>query len=75
MIFWNQYYFIWAEENNMSFNNSKFELIRYGLNMLLKDSTKYFGPDGSEIEIKPNAKDLGVIMSSNGSFAKHFHNK
>ena len=42
----------WAV-NNTSFNNNKFELIRYGLNTLLKDSTHYFGPDGSEIESKP----------------------
>ena len=65
--------YVWAVENNMSFNNNKFELIRYGLNTLLKDSTHYFGPDGSEIESKPHVKDLGVMMSSNGSFSEHIN--
>ena len=31
----------WAEENNMSFNNLKFELLRYGLDSVLKLSTSH----------------------------------
>ena len=42
----------WADKNNMAFNISKFEVLRYGANSELKDETKYLAPDGSEIQSK-----------------------
>ena len=63
----------WATLNNMSFNNSKFELLRYGLNTDLKDGTSYESLDGSQIETKTHVKDLGVIMSNSGSFSEHIN--
>ena len=61
----------WAKDNNMDFNNNKFEAVRYGLNTMLKETTKYFGPDGIMIETKTHVKDLGVTMSSDASFCEH----
>ena len=57
----------------MSFNNNKFELLRYGNNSEIKETTKYFAPDSSEIENKSLVKDLGVMMSSSGSFSEHIN--
>ena len=56
----------------MSFNNNKFELLSYGINSEIKENSKYFAPDGSEIENKSLVKDLGVMMSS-GSFSEHIN--
>ena len=63
----------WANINNMSFNNNKFELLRYGINSDLKEVTSYVSPDGSSIDRKTHVKDLGVIMSSSGSFSEHIN--
>ena len=43
----------------MKYNNDKFELIKFGLDLVLKHKSVYFGPDGSEIKAKFNVKDLG----------------
>ena len=34
----------WQEHNNMAFNSSKFEVIRYGSNTTLQESTNYLTP-------------------------------
>ena len=65
--------YAWAASNNMSFNNNKFEVLRYGANAELKENTHYLSPDGSIIETKTHIKDLGVIMSSSGSFSEHIN--
>ena len=64
----------WAKEYNMTFNNSKFELLRYGSNNTLKESTSYDSSDGSTAESKAHTKDVGVTMSSNGTFSEHISN-
>jgi hypothetical protein len=61
----------WAEENNMFFNNLKFECLRYGLDSTLKLSTNYTSPSGTIIDNKEHVRDLGVTMSSDGSFSEH----
>ena len=61
----------WARQNNMQFNGSKFELLRYGQNPKLKAETRYLASNGSAIEESLSVKDLGVVMSSDGSFSKH----
>ena len=63
----------WAKDNNMDFNNNKFELIRYGLNQMIKEATSYSAPDGSLIPEKAHVKDLGVTMSNNATFSEHIN--
>ena len=42
----------WAENNNMLYNNKKFEALRYGPDQVLKATTNYTAPDGSIIPEK-----------------------
>ena len=63
----------WAIDNNMSFNNLKFELIRRGFDATLKLCTSYTSPDGTIINEKDHVKDLGVTMSSDFSFNEHIN--
>ena len=54
----------WQVQNNMQFNGGKFEILRYGKNTTLKESTSYFTPNCEEIiEEKECLRDLGIIMS------------
>ena len=64
----------WAEENNMMFNFQKFECLRYGGNTELKATTKYTTMNGDNITVMDHAKDLGVTMSSSGTFRQHISN-
>ena len=61
----------WASVNNMILNDTKFELLRYGENKFLKESTSYLGPSGKEIEEHEHVRDLGMVMSSDASFTAH----
>ena len=62
-------FYCWARDNNMSLNNSKFVLLRYGRKNSLKDDTSYFTDNmGLIIEEKETHKDLGVLMSSSSEF-------
>ena len=65
--------FQWSLDNNMTFNDSKFELVRYGTNQELKDSTFYTRPDGEHIEEKYHVRDLGVTMSNTATFTEHIN--
>ncbi|XP_076058676.1 uncharacterized protein LOC143035696 [Oratosquilla oratoria] len=57
----------WAEENNMALNGDKFELLRYGHHLDLKNSTNYYC--GQQVIIaKDVVEDLGVGMSSDASY-------
>ena len=58
-----------SKDNSMELNDLKFELLRYGLNLLLKNTT-YATPSGEVITTKEEVKDLGVIMSDDGLFSK-----
>lgn len=60
----------WTVDNNMALNDTKFELLRYGLNLLIKMESFYTTPTGLKIDAKDQAKDLGVIMSNDCSFDK-----
>ena len=60
----------WAEDNNMSFNNTKFESLRFGPDSTLKLTTSYTSPSGSIIDTKEHVRDLGVMMSDDGSFSE-----
>ena len=58
----------WSENNNMQFNSVKFELIRYGKNTKLKESTSYVAPNWDLLKEKEHVKDLGITMSNDCSF-------
>ena len=56
----------------MEFNGKKFEVMRYGSNNNIKESTVYFTPNFDEvIEEKDNLRDLGIIMTNDGKFSNH----
>ena len=62
----------WQENNNMLFNGKKFEMLRYGTNTNLKESTVYFTPNYNDvIEEKDSLRDLGIIMTNDGKFSNH----
>ena len=63
--------FNWSTDNNMTFNDSKFELLRYGPNQDIKCSTSYLRRDGEKIEEKEHVRDLGVTMSNSANFTEH----
>ena len=61
--------YTWAKENNMVFNGTKFQVMRYGNDEELKNNTNYVTEETSKIiERFENLRDLGVIMSDDGSF-------
>ena len=54
----------WQKENNMLFNSTKFEMMRYGTQEDIKISTDYLTPDCEDfIERKETQRDLGIIMN------------
>jgi ribonuclease P/MRP protein subunit RPP40 len=59
----------WQASNNMEWNATKFQVLRMGSNLPLKEITMLFTPDfGNPIEETPVVKDLGVQMDQWGSF-------
>ena len=63
---------LWQHENNMSFNNSKFQFVQYGRNIELRENYNYMSPDYSEViccsEI---VRDLGVNINITGNYNNH----
>ena len=68
-----QQLFKWAEENNMVFNENKFQLLRYGRKY--SEQNKYKTSNGKEIAATAKARDLGVIMENSGEFESHWQTK
>ena len=67
-------YYYWAKSNNMSFNDTKFVVLRYGKDASIKENTSYFTDGmGWIIEEKETHKDLGILMSSSGKFSDHIN--
>ena len=62
--------YAWAEQNNMVFNESKFEVLRYGRNTTIKEVTQYRTKQGA-IAMKNSLRDLGVVMDSEGTYSLH----
>ena len=60
----------WQETNNMQFNSNKFELLRYGKNQHINESTSHYSPNETTIE-QTNVKDLGLKLSVTLSFTDH----
>ena len=64
--------FDWQEANNMQFNGSKFQVLRYGPYETLKNDTIYFTDNYEDvIERFSSLRDLGVILSEDGKFDHH----
>ena len=61
----------WAEENKMSFNDTKFELLRYKGKNNTPQESQYRNMNNELIEEVNPVKDLGVLMSNDCSFSKH----
>ena len=62
----------WETENKMKFNGSKFQVVRYGQNEELKNSTMYFTTKMEDvIQQFDSVRDLGVILSDDAKFEKH----
>ena len=58
--------------HNMSFNSTKFQLLRYGPNADLKISSSYFTEDMEDIIMESEVvRDLGVLVSSSANFQDH----
>ena len=60
----------WTEANNMQFNSKKFVHLRYGPNKLGL-SKPIRDPEGKEIKQEDSTRDLGVIMSADGTYNEH----
>ena len=63
--------YAWANDNNMMLNSSKFELLKYGNDKLLKDAQNYTSSTGHPIDHSDSVKDLGVMMSVDCNFTSH----
>ena len=61
----------WADTNNMKFNITKFNLLRYGPNEDLKRNTPYKNSDDEDIQEEKSVRDLGVQMSNDLTFTEH----
>ena len=64
--------YTWQRTNNMVFNGKKFEMLRYGSDQELKNSTNYLTPESEDfIEVKECLRDLGIQMSDDARFTAH----
>ena len=61
----------WAQVNNMQFNGTKFEVLRYRGSGRTGMEHHYLAPDNSEIEEKRLVRDLGVLMNTQVKFDDH----
>ena len=62
----------WAIENNMAFNGSKFECIKYGPNLDLKANYHYSNPEVDTcIDDKSNLRDLDIQISKYATYDEH----
>ena len=66
--------YTWAASNNLSFNDTKFELIQYGADKDLQKLSDYKSSSGKSIDQADNVKDLGVCMSNDATFKTHINN-
>ena len=69
-----EFFYKWASNNNMEYNDGKFVVLRYGRNQDIKNNTLYFSNDMKEV-ISPQEshKDLGILMSDDAGFDIHIN--
>ena len=65
--------FQYASRNNLAFNKSKFQVIKFGKLENLKDAYNYVGPSSDVIQRATEVKDLGVTFSDTLSFSSHIN--
>ena len=58
----------WAKINNMTFNDSKFQLLRSGTNQGILDSTSLLSSDKQVIASSQHVKCLGINLDADGTF-------
>ena len=64
----------WAEINNMAFNGLKFECMKYGSDETFKEQYNHITPQAvTSIDDCHNVRDLGIIMSIDGSYNDHIN--
>ncbi|KAK3876450.1 hypothetical protein Pcinc_018781 [Petrolisthes cinctipes] len=63
--------FKWTIENNILFNDSKFQLLRNGSNQENLRSTSFLTNDKQVIPTSTHVKCLGVHLSEDGTFKYH----
>ena len=62
----------WEADNKIKFNGTKFQVVRYGQNEELKNSTMYFTANMEDvIQQYDSIRDLGIIVSDDAKFDKH----
>ena len=64
--------YTWTNDNNMTLNDTKFQLLRHGCSEVQKNSC-YLSPSGTKIEEKECVKDLGVLMDNDCTFSSHIN--
>ena len=62
----------WESSNNMKFNVEKFKLLQFDRNLDIECDYNYLGPNMEEVITgSEEVRDLGVIISPDGSYQKH----
>ena len=61
----------WANNNNLTYNQQKFEHLAYGESNII---TEYTNAKDSVINQKPTVKDLGILFSTSAKFESHIKN-
>ena len=65
----------WGQKNNMEFNGNKFQVVRYGQDVKLKEDTIYLSGDYEEvIDQFSSLRDLGVQLTDDATFSEHIEN-
>lgn len=61
----------WTSANNMELNGAKFEHMHYSKSPMNEPHHTFISNSGTPIETKEHIKDLGVTLSSDGTFTRH----
>ena len=63
--------YLWSSDNNMMFNQEKFQNISYHMGDSSKINNIYLSPDHNILPKSGEVKDLGILMSENCDFDSH----
>ena len=63
--------YLWSSENNIMFNQEKFQYISYHMGDSSKINNIYLSPDLNILPKSGEVKDLGILMSENCEFENH----
>jgi len=61
----------WAKNNNMEFNDNKFQLLRSGANKDIHDNTSLLSSEKQVISSSSHVKCLGIHLNADGTFQHH----